>query len=328
MWTRRCLLVLGLLVVLVSVSAVGAEVTSVTPSSGPASGGTKVTLKGDFAGWPYGVVIGGIGAVTEHVDDHTLIATTPVHLPGKAPIGLFEYDIVLGTKFAFTFEGPVPEEFARLLLPVFTPPTQGAFGSEFHTELRMMRTQPTSVSFYGIAQSCPFAGCTWDYLNQAFELGHFSNGVKPDKFKYDGTPGRFVYVSREKLDAFAATLHVRDVTRSELNFGTEVPIVRSDRFATRILLQGVPTDPRFRSRLLMYAAERAQVTITVERRAPVTRTLEAGADIFAPAYADFSDFPIGVEPVNVTIDSAVPIWALVSVTNNDTQLITTITPQP
>ena len=324
---RRCWW-LVVVVALFAVSASAVEVTSVTPGSGPASGGTKVTLKGDFAGWPYGVIFGGIGAATERVDDHTLVATTPVHLPGKARIALFEYDIVLGTKFEFTFEGPVPEQFERLLLPVFTPPTPGAFGSVFQTELRMMRKQQTSVGFFGIAQPCFFAFCTWDYVNRSYELGHFPNGVKPDNFKYEGTPGRFVYVSREKLDAFAASLRVRDVTRSELNFGTEVPIVRSDRFATRIVLQGVPTDPRFRSRLLLYAADRADVAITVEGRAPVTRTLEAGADIFAPAYADFSDFPIGAAPVNVTIDSAVPIWALVSVTNNDTQLITTITPQP
>jgi hypothetical protein len=63
--------------------------------------------------------------------------------------------------------------------------------------------------------------------------------------------------------------------------------------------------------------------------------LHAGAAPFLPSFAIFSDFPeitelpTGVHTVRVVVeppDSGEPIWAFITVTNNDTQQITTITP--
>jgi hypothetical protein len=65
--------------------------------------------------------------------------------------------------------------------------------------------------------------------------------------------------------------------------------------------------------------------------------LAEGKSVFEPAFASFTNFPANIGPVTVTIGIPVPpilppepprIWAFDSVTNNDTQLITTITPQP
>jgi hypothetical protein len=68
-----------------------------------------------------------------------------------------------------------------------------------------------------------------------------------------------------------------------------------------------------------------------------TIELRPGANIFDPSYAQFSDFPVGVGEVKVQIQAShiilsppvsYSIWAFVSVTNNETQHITTVTPQP
>jgi hypothetical protein len=55
---------------------------------------------------------------------------------------------------------------------------------------------------------------------------------------------------------------------------------------------------------------------------------------FDPAYAQFSDFPSNVGEISVVLTPpapgeagfATPYWAFLSVTNNDTQFITTIRP--
>jgi len=56
----------------------------------------------------------------------------------------------------------------------------------------------------------------------------------------------------------------------------------------------------------------------------------AGGDALQPWYAAFGDFgsnrgSVRVEIERISGDAA--LWAFVTVTNNDTQLITTITPQ-
>jgi hypothetical protein len=231
---------------------------------------------------------------------------------------------------------PAPATFERLLLPVFTEPVHGAFGSEFHTTLHMASKAPGStVRVYGLEPVCILgAPCpTWRLFE--YWLGIESEGTP---FVYQrGTPGQFLFVPKEDLPNFTANLRVHDVTRASQNYGTEMPIVRSSAFRNRIILTGVPTDPRFRNTLRIYGEATFDVTVTVEGREPVTMKLGGAANLFDPGYAIFSNFPVGAAPVTVTIEAVhtpVPmpfstaIWAFITVTNNDTQVISTITPQP
>src|SRR4029079_2494913 len=111
----------------------------------------------------------------------------------------------------------------------------------------------------------------------------------------------------------------------------------------RIVLLGVPIDGRYRSTLRVYAATPMQVTVTIGG-ASIPLQLQAGRTLFEPAYAQFSDFPMPVEPtgggetIRVIVDGppgpagpspiipGLPIWAFITVTNNQTQQITTISP--
>jgi hypothetical protein len=130
---------------------------------------------------------------------------------------------------------------------------------------------------------------------------------------------------------------VYDQSRTTQSFGTEIPIVRERQFtngSTVLTLLNVPTDARFRNTLRIYGTAAAQVVVRVSAPtiSPVDSpvTLNAGENVFKPAAATFSSFPTGVGLVTVTITVPVQahVWAFVSVTNNDTQQITTITPQP
>jgi hypothetical protein len=337
---RRSLLTL--LFALSSLPLEAARITSISPSSGPTTGGTVVTLTGDFwKGLDYGVVFGAADAHPATADEHTLTVVTPPHLPGTTGITLFEYDLFEpGGDVSFTFEGDPPDTLERMLVPLLTPPAAGAFGSLFQTDLRAAATATNaSVLVYGLKAQC--IDCTIGVVGSDIALKFippYFSAVGPTDVVPTGTPGTFFFVPREQVKDLALNLRVYDSSRSGANFGTELPIVR-ERDLVRgkpITLLGVPTDPRFRSTLRLYATAAVTVTITVADttggKRQHTVALAAGHNVYQPAYASFSDFPVSAGTATVTIDPApdatTPIWAFVSVTNNETQLITTITPRP
>lgn len=237
--------------------------------------------------------------------------------------------------FAFSAfsDEPLPRE--RYLLPVFVPPIPGAYGSEFRTELRGLNTSadPNAIiEVWGIEIVCRYTPpiCNW--------LGEPMVFLQPapagaDLIDYGlfqtGTPGRFIEVPEEQADDLSMTLRVYDTSRSAENFGTEIPIVRAGEFRSRAFaLAGVPLDPRFRNTLRLYAnaATTVQVKIGSETH---EIALRAGEHVFDPAYAQFTRFPAGTGTTNVIVtpaENGPAVWGFVSVTNNDTQHITTITP--
>lgn len=310
-----------LLLLVSSVSVHAFENCTIDPASGPTTGGNTVTIRcPDLGDWPYGVVFGETAATTtDRVDATTLTAIAPAHLPGAVSIRLFEYDIFRGTNLKYTFVGEIPEQMTRFLLPIFIPPVEGAFGSQFITDFRARAEGFDSIQLYGVHEKSHSS-------ESPLELGHAPNGYQPRDILYAGQPGRFFYVKSEDANDFSASLHVYDTSRGAEHRGTQIPIVREDAFDTRLLLLGVPTDPRYRNTLRIYGTEPTAVTVRIGDAAPISLVVPGTNDPYQPSYAQFTAFPVGGDPVDVKIDAPVPVWAFVSTTNNDTQLITTITP--
>lgn len=313
---------------------------SISPSGGPTSGGTEVTIKGDFGETSYTVIFGSSPAIaTTRVDAHTLVAITPPHIPGIVDVTLFEFDFGIVTGLKFEFFGGIPAAYERVLLPVFTPPVHGAFGSEFHTSLRIANSGTGWASIYGLEPVCVIGPCSEIPASQPYDIAP-DDEIQPHAVAYTGGPGRMLWAEKNNTVELTFSLRVHDVTRSELNFGTEIPVVReNDWTINRIVLVGVPTDPRFRNTLRIYGQNPFIAKITVGNRPPVRVTLSGTNSIFDAPYAAFADFPIDAGTVKVTIEAESllgpvigpveePMWAMITVTNNETQLISTITPQP
>jgi hypothetical protein len=314
---------------------------TITPNHGPVAGGTeiRITSRDDLGQWPYGVIFGSTHVPAVLADSHTLLATTPAHLPGTVPVTIFQYDIGLATDLTFTFQGDAEDAFDRLLLPVFVPPIRGAFGSEFRTDLRMSldRTSTAPVPIYGLMDPKIYGEDT------PWELDHDSRDLRVEEGF--GNPGRFLYVPKGRSKNLLRNLRAYDVSRASSNYGTQIPIVPASEFAadgyeSRIGIIGVPTSPPFRSKLRIYGTPVFGVTLDVEiEMHGVTETrrvsLASDGNPYVPAYAEL-DLPDG-GIVNVWISISAPrisapppapdIWAFVAVTNNETQHITTITPR-
>jgi hypothetical protein len=281
------------------------------------------------------------------INDTTLEVVTPAHPPAIVPMRVRQLDgsnpvTVLS---AFEFTGDPNEAFDPILFPIFTAPVRGAFDSEFHTRARIWNESPSeSVLLYGRDTSCYLFS---PVLTSLIPLELQQNGIDQVMLTDCSTSiGRVFWVAKEK-DTIAANLRVTDVTRQATSHGVEIPVVHRDDFTEtgRISLLGVPIDPRFRNTLRIYSLGRGpqRVSVQVGNQAHQI-TLQPGEDMFEPSYAQFTDFPLpadlpaGQDTIRVVVDAIPacpicplphvlpPVWAFITVTNNETQQITTITP--
>jgi IPT/TIG domain-containing protein len=330
---------LSLLVFATSLSA-APVISSISPSTGTVVGGAHVTIRGSGFANPAVRFEGTPAASVRMIDSTTLDVVTPALLPSSYAIVISQNDGLTILQDAFVVDGDPAEGFDAILLPVFSPPVHGAFGSEFRTIVRATNKSTTDVlNLYLGAIGCdgpaPVGGAG-----------------DPLIFQPDGTtfqlpascsrwPAGLVYVPRGQAASSSMNLRVLDVTRQATSQGTEIPIVRPERMTRNpIVLIGVPTDSRFRNTLRIYAARQVDeyVTVTVNGQSHLVH-LTPGRNIFEPSYGTFGEFPAADgQTINVRIDPPVPpggvspsvpgtaIWAFITVTNDETQQITTISP--
>ncbi len=327
-------------------------ITSITPNKGPVTGGTTVTIRGTgftnncpICSPPFAdpqVTFGGAEAKVRFIDATTLEVVTPARIPGATWVTVRNYD-ASGSAFrdnAFTFEGNITDAFEPILFPIFMQPVQGLFGSEFHTFPRMTSFVDGFEPIYGVDTSCT----TIDppiYPNFAFVLmPQVDYNLIPG---CNGSVGHLFWVRKAIADQIAANLRVSDVTRQANSHGVEIPVVRRRDFRQdRVVLLGVPIDARYRPTLRVYSLERGEGYVLVQIGNEIHELpLIAPADEFTPWYAAFTDFPApeelpgGTSTVRVVVGAPrsqgpdspqPPLWAFVTVTNNETQHITTVTP--
>lgn len=247
------------------------------------------------------------------------------------------------------------ETYERILVPVFLPVTPGAFGSEFHSQLTVWnKSQTETLRIFGLEEPCglPIL-CPLPDPGEPVEVPPYGAEIDSDQAPIllpNGSPGRFIYIRKTDADLLATNLRVFDKSRGQQNYGTQIPLARQRDFSNeRIVLPDVPMHPPFRNTLRIYSAVGATVAVSFEGPeiigsptiippGPRTATLRPGVNGFDPAYAVFTDFApypanltVVIEPLPSCPICPLPhvppaIWAFISVTNNDTQHITTIFP--
>lgn len=323
--------------------AAAPTISSVSPSTGPVGGGTIVQIHGsDFDDSPANkpqVFFGGTPALNViRRSDNLLEATAPPHFPKTVAVRVTQRNGSATAPAAFTFTGKIEDAFDRVLLPLFTPPIEGAFGSRFVTHLRLANmSRQQRVWIFGLKGFCAIETCIEPDLTEVpFEVEP-NEAMIPQDFTYDGKPGRFLYVPKSMPDV-TFNLRAFDESRRAENFGTELPVVRASQFTTASFeLLDVPGDPRFRVTLRLYAPAATSVAVYYGDIS-IAVDLQPGMNELEPAYAQLGLFMAGPGKYDITIVPSttvppfpgfdpVPVWGFVSVTNNETQLITTITPQ-
>lgn len=236
-----------------------------------------------------------------------------------------------------------------VLIPVFLA-GPGAFGSHWNTRLTIANTSDVPLGSIpytyqcGIPEGClsPFpshASVVWNATSTFFVTGFFIN------------------MGQLELPRVVFSLRVFDDSQSAIDRGTEIPVVPYSSFReSEIQLLDVPTDSRFRVALRVYAlaTQTPAIAVRTYRDPPPggggpqgPRVLISERIVFlqtgtsgplarpssvmisdplggGASEADGSRFRIGVQSQT----PGVPIWAFATVTNNETQRVTVISPQP
>lgn len=136
-------------------------------------------------------------------------------------------------------------EIKRVLVPISVSDTPGANGSIWTSELWAVNGSETQPAF-AIALPCRLDGSTGCAAadvapNRSVRLPNWGNPSQPGVLLMS-TPN------------ISYTLHVRDKSRGDLTWGTEVPVVREDEFLTEDAhLTGIPAGPAWRQTLRIYS---------------------------------------------------------------------------
>ncbi len=246
---------------------------------------------------------------------------------------------------------PNPPDFEKVLLPVvFQGP--GAHGSAWTTRIFAYNAGKERVAsanpiFEGDPKCPAICGCS---AASIIEPGH-TNSVCVTGFS--DPMGLIYYPLRSVADNVRFSARIFDVTRSAVNGGTEIPVVRERDFRTdRIVLVDVPTAPLFRLALRVYDPDQhdgglvAMRITALDSQDPIVestitlsypiRTILPDPFPNRPAFAYVGDLltahpelgRIASVKIELTPQTqGMRIWGFVTFTNNDTQQVTTISPQ-
>jgi len=241
-------------------------------------------------------------------------------------------------------------EFEKVLFPVVVGGVPGMFGSRWVTDVAVLNRGTTPVRLF---------------RQYACYLCRTEQSLLPDVtyslLPPESATGSFVLVERGRAGDVDFTSRVRDVSREETSWGASVPVAREHDFSTSgITLLDVPTDPRYRLTLRIYALhalEGATVAVRVraqhpgivnDKKEPDPLLAEAAYPLTPkvqfpappeqfPSYAVISGLPpiapealtprVRIDFVPVAPDG-LAIWGFVTITNNDSQSVTIVSGRP
>lgn len=315
-----------------------------TPRFAGTRGGDEVSLfSEDFCGGASVVVsIDGAEVASRRPADAScvLLVTMPAHAAGPADVTLRIDGVSRTWVNAFRYADPdaAPDRALaeRILVPIlYSGP--GAFGSRWVTEASVVSRNPFDWHRFRPC-STALCGTAVGSQNPASLVTMF--GQRPN--------GLLLFVDRDAGAALHFGTIIRDVSRDGTH-GTEVPIVRESELLTGyVRLPNVTLDPSYRATLRIYGVDGVLENVYVDAhapgRAPLTWSIErlpspcsaVPCDSDEPAFvavdltAEFRALA-GAGPVSIGIEpdqySPRRYWAFISVTHNETQRVTVITPQ-
>jgi hypothetical protein len=233
------------------------------------------------------------------------------------------------------------DTFSKILLPIALPKAvPGAFGSQRKTDLSFFNKGDSTLAVDNVVP-CILALCV-----ATLGLGPhvtFRMTAPEQSLSGNGT-GQFVYADSTRWSDLVIHLRVRDLSRAAVNAGTEIPAVPESRaFTSKLELLAVPTAAPFRALVRIYDFDPAAGHAVVVRMfqpngkedALVSEQLlflsPQANDRYYPGYAEVPvpaaiDVPGGVRIEIAPATAGLRFWAMASITNNDTQHVTLVTP--
>jgi len=332
-------------------------VTKLLPAASISSGGTEVTILGsDFITdvncilpCPTTVSFGKVTVPLKAESDTRLLVIAPAHPPGTVDLVVNVAGKVVDP-VPFTFTPDDDDAYAAGLVPVHVDGIlHGAFGAQWKTDLWMRNNGRTDVEI--VPWPCAGAVCTADFPQKTtLPPGRSLRNLPPLQSAADGNPSRLVYVARSDAANVSFSLRFADVSRASLDGGVEMPVIREhEMLGATAQLFNVPLGSSFRVMLrlyeLAYTSSRFLVKVYPQSESDeaAVHSLELAATAtqegpFRPkaAYVQFDitgllgELKAWPETARIEVTPLTPgsnFWTFASITNNDTQIVTLVTPQ-
>jgi len=327
---------------LLSASSLFAQPFEVLPAFGRQ--GTEVFLRGvpDCPGAKCatkGVRFNGIEASMVRATNEGLVATVPALSEGVYDVAVVSPDgsLLTATQAFRATTRFDPTNYSRVLFPlVYDGP--GAGGSQWRSENFVRNRAPVALDTIPSIYQSVFIGGFFPLM----AIPPHTQAAVPSESADNG----FVLLVPRGLEPFVAySSHVRDTSRAGENNGTEIRVVLERNTAEEVVIVGIPSDARYRPKLRMYDIDGREGPVSVHIALANGATLLDGSPILRRSFVcvttpcedvafaalDFTTalptLPAGgTVDVTVTGDEGRRLWAFVSLTNNETQQVTTYSP--
>ncbi|MEA2336694.1 MAG: hypothetical protein QOE82_701 [Thermoanaerobaculia bacterium] len=305
------------------------DTLSVAPYGVPTGGGLILVSNPSFLP-DVTLTIGGVTVTPRANFSGIISADAPPHAAGPVDVVINSPLATVTAKAALIYYDPAaadPAVFEPILFPLsFQGP--GALGSQWTTESFLHANG--SLVFFRDAPPCNGCGTMLT--------------VGTRQLINNGNPwGHVLYVLRGRVPVLEFASRIRDTSRQSQTAGTEVPVVHERDFRSDLYFMNIPADPRYRVALRLWSlGDYPQFLvangINSEPRIPVSVSRIPGTDMWFGS-ADMT--PLLTGNFNPTIITVVPsggypvvsstfyppIWGMLSITNNETQQVTIVSPK-
>jgi hypothetical protein len=292
-------------------------ISTVTPAAALIGGGTIVHIHGtNLLGVPlacaalqcsvyvqFGDVLGTV--VVDSADEIVLVA--PPHAAGPVDLVVnVPLNGPLTLKNAFTYQDP-DDSAIRVLLPIAMG-TPGAFNTKWQADVLAHNATTGSVDI---------AGTTVPPMSTR-------------RLSITSSSAVFLDIPRSAYDGVTITTHAHDATHDAESLGVDVPSVPETQFRRALVLPGIPNDFRYRVLLRVYGFPGAY-PVTIRTRDDQTEELiNSVTAVMQGTGVAYLQLPLAAPAaspvVRVEVSANVPIWGFLTLTNNVTENVTTITP--
>lgn len=279
------------------------------------------------------------GDVMREVSDDEIVVRPPMlGATGSVDVAFAVHDKSMTIRNAIRVATPEfdPSLFERILIPVIYNGA-GAQGSQWRTDVVMHNHSNAFIPRLFTQEQ--LIGCVPGYCDVPLEPG------ETRVLGIDDAPGGYLmHVARGQQDDLAINVLFRDLTRQSTALGAEMPVVRESEFLSgRSAILNVPTHQKYRIALRGYAFYLGTIPFKVYRMDGTLLlengmlSLRGGDDVtpYHDVIGDLMDrYPelSGMGPFRIVFEGLDSIgddryWVFASITNNETQHVTLITPQ-
>ncbi len=269
------------------------------------------------------------------VGNYQANAVAPAHAIGIVSVTLRYNGALLKSIGQFVFEPAVEE----IIIPIAFKPISAAFGTRWVSDISVYNDSDDSVPID--SEVCSSIGRSFICDPPPPRVPpHASMRIEPWS-AYADYPAMILRPPADHAANLHFTVRLRETSRDPDGPGAEIPVVRSRDFQQQqVWLPAIPTNTRFRASLRVYTRGDA-FTVRVRDNATGELLLERQLKRYYPTDSD----PFGTVTLSDLLESAVvrahdkvrievespraylPVWAMVTLTDNESQRVQIFTPQ-